>query len=59
MREQLPADIATRIKSGLSIRAEDYTRWQKLLFEQRLGRADVAEAVRRHGLDSGAAPHLR
>lgn len=31
LREQLPSDIAQRIKSGLSIRAEDYTRWQKLL----------------------------
>ena len=37
LREQLPADIAQRIKSGLSIRAEDYTRWQKLLFKRGWG----------------------
>jgi alkylation response protein AidB-like acyl-CoA dehydrogenase len=37
LREQLPADIAQRIKSGLSIRADDYTRWQKLLFTRGWG----------------------
>jgi alkylation response protein AidB-like acyl-CoA dehydrogenase len=37
LREQLPADIAQRIKSGLSIRAEDYTRWQKALFKRGWG----------------------
>ncbi|MGH8240383.1 MAG: acyl-CoA dehydrogenase family protein, partial [Steroidobacteraceae bacterium] len=31
LREQLPADIAQRIKSGLSIRADDYRRWQAIL----------------------------
>ncbi len=34
LREQLPADIAQRIKSGLSIPAEATTRWQKLLFNR-------------------------
>ena len=58
LREQLPADIAERIKSGLSIRAEDYTRWQKILYK-RLGRAGLAEAIRRPRLGSGAAAHLR
>ena len=37
LREQLPSDIAQRIKNGLSIRAEDYTRWQKLLHAQGWG----------------------
>jgi alkylation response protein AidB-like acyl-CoA dehydrogenase len=37
LREQLPSDIAQRIKNGLSIRAEDYTRWQKLLYAQGWG----------------------
>ena len=37
LREQLPADIAQRIKHGLSIRAEDYTRWQKILFARGWG----------------------
>jgi alkylation response protein AidB-like acyl-CoA dehydrogenase len=37
MREQLPADIAQRVKNGLSIRADDYTRWQKLLFRKGWG----------------------
>jgi len=32
LRDELPSDIAQRIKSGLSIRAEDYTRWQKILY---------------------------
>jgi alkylation response protein AidB-like acyl-CoA dehydrogenase len=37
MREHLPADIAQRVKNGLSIRADDYTRWQKLLFRKGWG----------------------
>ena len=37
MREQLPADIADKIKRGLSIRAEDYTRWQKILHRRGWG----------------------
>lgn len=27
MRDQLPHDIAQRVKSGLAMRVEDYTRW--------------------------------
>jgi alkylation response protein AidB-like acyl-CoA dehydrogenase len=37
MREQLPSDIATRVKSGLAIKAEDYTRWQKILLKKGWG----------------------
>jgi alkylation response protein AidB-like acyl-CoA dehydrogenase len=37
MREQLPQDIAQRVKSGLAMRAEDYTRWQKILFKRGWG----------------------
>src|SRR5262245_42760114 len=37
MREQLPADISDRIKRGLAIRAEDYTRWQKILHQRGWG----------------------
>jgi len=37
MRENLPADISDRIKRGLSIRAEDYTRWQKILHKRGWG----------------------
>ena len=32
MRDQLPPDIARRVKSGLALHAEDYTCWQKLLY---------------------------
>jgi alkylation response protein AidB-like acyl-CoA dehydrogenase len=37
MREQLPADISDRVKRGLAIKAEDYTRWQKLLHKRGWG----------------------
>jgi alkylation response protein AidB-like acyl-CoA dehydrogenase len=37
LREKLPADIAKQIKSGLPIRAQDYTRWQKILHERGWG----------------------
>jgi alkylation response protein AidB-like acyl-CoA dehydrogenase len=37
LRDQLPADIAQRIKNGLSIPAEATTRWQKLLFNRGWG----------------------
>jgi alkylation response protein AidB-like acyl-CoA dehydrogenase len=37
LRDQLPADIAQRVKSGLALRAEDYTRWQKILFQRGWG----------------------
>jgi len=31
MRDQLPSDIAERVRNGLAVRADDYTRWQKIL----------------------------
>ncbi len=31
---KLPEDLSTRVKAGLAIRAEDFRRWQKILFEQ-------------------------
>ncbi len=34
MREALPADISERVKAGQALRAEDYTRWQKALFNR-------------------------
>src|SRR5262245_18853647 len=37
MRENLPADISDRIKRGLAIRAEDYTRWQTILHKRGWG----------------------
>ena len=37
LREQLPADIAERVKSGLAVRAEDYTRWQGILHNRGWG----------------------
>jgi alkylation response protein AidB-like acyl-CoA dehydrogenase len=37
MRDQLPNDIAERVKSGLALHAEDYTRWQKILFQRGWG----------------------
>ena len=37
LREQLPADIAQRIKNGLSIRADDYRRWQTILHRRGWG----------------------
>src|SRR5689334_9707805 len=37
MRDQLPKDIAERVKSGLALHAEDYTRWQKILFKRGWG----------------------
>src|SRR3954470_8039003 len=37
LREQLPADIAQRIKNGPSIRADDYRRWQTILYHKGWG----------------------
>jgi alkylation response protein AidB-like acyl-CoA dehydrogenase len=37
MREQLPEDIAHRVKHGLALRADDYTRWQKILYRRGWG----------------------
>ena len=36
LREQLPADLARRVKSGLVVRAEDYTHWQGILHRNSL-----------------------
>jgi alkylation response protein AidB-like acyl-CoA dehydrogenase len=35
--DQLPADIARRVKSGLALRAADFTRWQKILHRRGWG----------------------
>jgi alkylation response protein AidB-like acyl-CoA dehydrogenase len=37
LRDQLPQDIAQRVKNGLALRAQDYTRWQKILFQRGWG----------------------
>ena len=37
LRDQLPRDIADRVKSGLALHAEDYTRWQKILYKRGWG----------------------
>jgi alkylation response protein AidB-like acyl-CoA dehydrogenase len=37
LKEKLPADIANKVKNGLPVRAEAYTRWQKILHEQGWG----------------------
>ncbi|HEX2492538.1 MAG TPA: acyl-CoA dehydrogenase family protein [Steroidobacter sp.] len=34
LREELPVDISQKINSGMSVRAEDYTRWQKILYKK-------------------------
>jgi alkylation response protein AidB-like acyl-CoA dehydrogenase len=37
LKAKLPADISSRIKAGLGIKAADYTRWQKILHEKGWG----------------------
>ncbi|HTJ16024.1 MAG TPA: acyl-CoA dehydrogenase family protein, partial [Steroidobacteraceae bacterium] len=37
LREQLPAEIAQRIKNGLSIRADEMRRWQTILYRKGWG----------------------
>lgn len=37
LRDQLPSDIAQRVKNGLALHAEDFTRWQKILFQRGWG----------------------
>jgi alkylation response protein AidB-like acyl-CoA dehydrogenase len=37
LREKLPADISEKIKSGRPVKAEDYTRWQKILYQRGWG----------------------
>jgi alkylation response protein AidB-like acyl-CoA dehydrogenase len=37
LRDQLPEEIAQRVKNGLAVHAEDYTRWQKTLYKRGWG----------------------
>jgi len=37
LNDQLPEDIARRVKSGQPVHAEDYTRWQKILHQRGWG----------------------
>jgi alkylation response protein AidB-like acyl-CoA dehydrogenase len=37
LKNELPADIANKIKSGLPVSASDYVRWQKILFKRGWG----------------------
>ncbi len=37
LADKLPPDISERVQGGHAIRAEDYTRWQKILYEQGWG----------------------
>lgn len=37
LRDHLPADISRKVKGGTAIAAEDYTRWQKILYERGWG----------------------
>jgi alkylation response protein AidB-like acyl-CoA dehydrogenase len=37
LRDQLPEGIAQRVKNGLAVHAEDYTRWQKILYKRGWG----------------------
>ncbi|HEY0942262.1 MAG TPA: acyl-CoA dehydrogenase family protein [Steroidobacter sp.] len=39
MRDQLPHDIAHRVRNGLALHAQDYIRWQKLLYQRGWGGA--------------------
>jgi len=37
LRDHLPRDIAERVRNGLALHAEDYTRWQKILYQRGWG----------------------
>ena len=37
LAEHLPEDIARRVQAGLPVHAEDYTRWQKILYQHGWG----------------------
>ena len=37
LREQLPADIANKVKNGQPLAAQDYIRWQKILYKRGWG----------------------
>jgi alkylation response protein AidB-like acyl-CoA dehydrogenase len=37
LRDQLPEDIAQRVKRGLALGAQDYSRWQKILYQRGWG----------------------
>ena len=37
LRDELPEEIAQRVKNGLAVHAEDYTRWQKTLYKRGWG----------------------
>lgn len=37
LRDELPAEIAAKIKNGQPVTAQDYTRWQKILYKRGWG----------------------
>ena len=41
--EQLPADIRRKVVNAQRLEREDYLRWQRILHDARLGRAELAE----------------
>ena len=60
LRDHLPAATA---RQGGALRAtstrDDLLRWHRILAEQGLGRAGLAEGMGRHRLERRAALHLR
>ena len=56
---ELPKDIRDKLEMGRHISKDDMVRWQKILYREGLGRAQLADQVRRHGLERGAAAYFR
>ncbi len=56
---ELPTDIRTKLQLGRHIAKDDMVRWQKILYAQGLGRAQLADALRRHRLERRAAAYIR
>ena len=53
IRDNLPADIAARMRHGHASRKQDIIAWQRILNQQGLGRLYLAEGMGRAGLDRG------
>ena len=58
-RDNVPPDTRRKLVEGRHLSKDEMVTWWRILQQEGLGRAALAEAVWRHGLDSGAALHLQ
>ena len=59
LARQPAADLRDKVASYEHLSKDDLLRWHRILAEEGLGRAGLAEGMGRHRLERGAALHLR